>query len=142
MATSKVPVIPFPAQTASQPFTITAQQISRYAEITSILSGLEAQKDQMRSELLSLRNAGAYQEETSPYVLNFVDQERRTVDWKGQAIALAVKVHGVEGAAKWQAETEQSAPVTPITSIRVKPNAAFAAGIAPKKPSTSEGRLQ
>ncbi|MCU1296948.1 MAG: hypothetical protein JWO91_1226 [Acidobacteriaceae bacterium] len=49
-----------------QPFTITAQQISRYAELSSLVSGLEAQQKQLRDELLSLRNAGAEQEETSP----------------------------------------------------------------------------
>lgn len=141
MATSKVSVIPFPAQTQTTnlALTITAEQISKYAEISSLVSGLEAQQKQMRSELLNLYAAGAQQEETAPYVLNFVAQDRRTVDWKSQALALAIKVHGMDGAAKWQAETEDSAPVTPITSIRVKPNAVFAAGITPKKPAN---RLQ
>jgi hypothetical protein len=139
MATSKVSVILFPAQTSNLALTITAEQISKYAEISSLVSGLEAQQKQMRSELLNLHAAGASQEETAPYVLNFVEQDRRTVDWKSQALALAVKVYGLDGAAKWQADTEQATPVTPITSIRVKPNAVFAAGITPKKPAT---RLQ
>lgn len=140
MATSKVPAISFPAQPSNLPLTITAEQISKYAEISSLLSGLETQKEQLRSELLNLYDAGAEQEETSPYLLNFVEQERRNVDWKNHAIALAAKVYGVDGVAKWQAETEQAAPVTPITSIRVKPNAVFAAGITPKKPMSSERR--
>jgi hypothetical protein len=142
VATSKIPVIPFPAQTSNLPPTITADQIARYAEISSLVSGLEAQRKQLRVDLLGLYAAGAYQEETAPYVLNFVEQERCTVDWKAQAIALATKVFGVEGIAKWQAETERAAVATTIVSIRVKPNPAFAASVIPKKAVASERRLQ
>ena len=142
MATAKVPAISFPAQPSNLPLTITAEQISRYAEISSLASGLEAQQKALRAELLKLYAAGAEQEETSPYLLNFVEQERRNVDWKNHALALAAKVFGVEGVAKWQAGAEQSAPVTQITSIRVKPNAVFAAGITPRKPAGSERRPQ
>jgi hypothetical protein len=76
VATSKVPVIAFPAQTSALLLTISAEQISKYAEITSLVSGLEAQQKELRSELLQLHAAGAEQEETSPYLLNFVEQER------------------------------------------------------------------
>jgi hypothetical protein len=142
VATSKLPVIPFPAQTSALPLTISAEQISKYAEITSLLSEIEAQKDRLRAELLTLHAAGAEQEETSPYLLNFIEQQRRTVDWKNHALALAAKVYGLDKVATWQAEVEQATPVTPITQIRVKPNAVFAAGITPKKPATSERRPQ
>jgi hypothetical protein len=142
VATSKLPVFSFPAQTPSLPLTISAEQISKYAEITSLLSELGAQKEQLRAELLDLHRAGAEQDETSPYVLNFVEQERRTVDWKNHALALAAKIYGLDKVATWQAEVEQATPVTPITQIRVKPNAVFAAGIMPKKPATSERRPQ
>ena len=92
MATSKVPAISFPAQPSNLPLTITAEQISKYAEISNLVSGLETQKEQLRAELLKLHAAGAEQEETSPYLL--------------------------------------------------KPNAAFAAGITPRKPAVSERRPQ
>jgi hypothetical protein len=128
MATAKVsPLASHP------PFTIPSQQISRYAEVTSIVSEPEAQQKALRAELLRLHAAGAEQETDSPYLLNFVDQERRTVDWKGHALHLAEKVYGMDKAATWKAEVEQSAPVQAITQVRVKPNPAFAAGL--KKPS-------
>jgi hypothetical protein len=75
---------------------ITSAQISRYAEITSLISGLEAQKETLRSTLLDLHRAGAQQETSCPYLLAFIDQERRTVDWKNQALALAEKLYGIE----------------------------------------------
>jgi hypothetical protein len=86
-------------------------------------------------ELLNLRAAGAEQETGSPYLLAFVDQERRTVDWKNHALELAELLYGIEKAAKWKARIEQSAPVQPITQVRVKPNPAYAAGL--KKPVAS-----
>jgi hypothetical protein len=93
------------------------------------VSQLEAQQKALRSELLSLRAAGAEQQTDSPYLLAFIDQERRTVDWKTYALELAAKVYGIEEAAAWKLEVEASAPVQAITQIRVKPNPAFAAGL-------------
>jgi hypothetical protein len=58
----------------------------------------------------------------SPYLLAFIDQERRTVDWKLQALALAEKLYGMDKAGAWKAEVEASVPVQPITQVRVKPN--------------------
>ena len=129
MATTTVPSTSFP----SQPLTITSEQISRYAELASLVSQLEAQQKSLRSELLTLRAAGAKQETDSPYLLAFVDQERRTVDWKLQALALAEKLYGMEKAASWKSEVEASAPVQPITQVRVKPNPIYAAGL--RKPA-------
>src|SRR5258708_7692086 len=97
MATVKV--TPLSCASNLQPTTISSQQISRYAEITSLISGLESQKETLRSELLALHNAGADQELDSPYLLNFVETERRTVDWKTQSLALAEKLYGLEKAA-------------------------------------------
>jgi hypothetical protein len=111
-------------------FTITSEEISRYAELTSLLSQLEAQQKTLRAELLELYEDGAEQEETGPYLLAFTDQERRTVDWKSEALSLAATVYGVEGLTAWKLQLEQAAPVQAITSIRVKPNPAFAAGLA------------
>ena len=81
MAVTTVALDSFPAQ----PLTITAEQISRYAELASLVSQLEAQQKSLRAEPLDLHRAGAEQETDSPYLLAFVDQERRTVDWKLQA---------------------------------------------------------
>ena len=131
MATAKVS----PLSSHPQSTTITSQQIARYAEITSLISGLESQKESLLSELLALHAAGAEQETDSPYLLNFVDIERRNVDWKSQSLALAEKLYGLEKAATWKAKVEQSAPVQAITQVRVKPNAAFAAGL--KKPAAA-----
>jgi hypothetical protein len=140
MATATLPSSPSIPQ-----FLITAAEVARYAELTSLLTHLEKQKDELRAELLELYADGAEQEETGPYMLNFVDQERRTVDWKSEALSLAATVYGVEGLTAWKLQMEQSAPVQAITSIRVKPNPAFAAGLArstgvvaaPKKPAGS-----
>ena len=78
---------------------------------------------------MALRSAGAEQETDSPYLLAFVDQERRTVDWKTHALELAAKLYGIEKAADWKLEVETVAPVQPVTQIRVKPNPAYAAGL-------------
>ncbi|MDP9161775.1 MAG: hypothetical protein M3O09_16290 [Acidobacteriota bacterium] len=43
MATFKVPAIHF-SQTQSFPLTISSEQISRYAELSAVISGLEAQQ--------------------------------------------------------------------------------------------------
>ena len=110
-------------------FTITAEEIARYAELTSLLTQLEKQKDALRAELLELYTDGAQQEETGPYLLAFADQERRTVDWKSEALSLATQLYGAEGINAWKLKTEQAAPVQLITAIRVKPNPAFAAGV-------------
>jgi hypothetical protein len=62
-------------------------------------------------------------------LLAFVNQERRTVDWKTHALELAAKLYGIGKAADWKLEVEASAPIQPITQIRVKPNPFFAAGL-------------
>ena len=59
------------------------------------------------------------------------------VDWKLQALTLAEKLYGMEKAAIWKVEIEASAPVQPITQVRVKPNPVFAAGL--RKPAASVG---
>lgn len=106
MATATLPSSPsFPQ------FVITAAEVARYAELTSLLTQLEKQKDELRAELLELYADGAEQEETGPYLLNFVDQERRTVDWKSEALSLAATVYGVEGLTAWKIQMEQSAHV-------------------------------
>jgi hypothetical protein len=64
-----------PAVSPAQLTIITSEEISRYAEITSQLSQLEAQQKALRSELLDLHTAGAEQETDSPYLLAFVDQD-------------------------------------------------------------------
>ena len=135
MATDKVPPSPSQLQSA-----ITANQIMRYAEVSAQITKLETEQKKMRGELLTLHKAGAGQEETSPYVLAFIDQERRTVDWKDHALTLAEKLYGIEKAATWKAKAEQTAPVQLITQIRVQPNAAYVAGLeaaGPKKPAAS-----
>ncbi len=134
MATLEVSTRPTPAQVREfPPVTITSEEISKYAELAALVSQLEAQQKALRAELLALHTAGAEQETTGPYLLNFVEQERRTVDWKAEALNLAEKLYGVEKTANWKAQVEQSAPVQPITQIRVKPNPAYAAGL--RKPA-------
>ena len=125
MATAKVS----PLSSSPQTTTITSEQIAQYAEITSLICGLESQKEALRAELLALHAAGAEQENDSPYLLNFVETERRVVDWKAQSLALAEKLYGLEKTATWKAKVEQSAPVQAITQVRVKPNPVFAAGL-------------
>ena len=128
MAIPEATIHPFPAQ-GRTPLTITSEEISRYAELVALVSQLESQQKALRSELLALRAAGAEQETDSPYLLAFVDQERRIVDWKTQALELAAKVYGIEKAASWKIDVEASAPVQSITQIRVKSNPSFAAGL-------------
>ena len=128
MATHEATIHPFPAQ-GRTPLTITSEEISRYAELSALVSQLEAQQKALRSELLTLRAAGAEQETDSPYLLAFIDQERCIVDWRTRALELAAKVYGIEKAADWKLEVEASAPIQPVTTIRVKPNPAFAAGL-------------
>src|SRR5439155_17598040 len=121
---------------------ITSAEISRYAEITSQLSQLEAQQKALRSELLNLHAAGAEQETGSPYLLNFVDQVRRTVDWKNHALQLATKLYGIEKAEQWKLKVEVAAPAQAITQVRVKPNPDYAANLASrptKRPVVSIG---
>lgn len=105
MATDEAIIHPFPAQ-GRTPLTITSEEISRYAELVALVSQLESQQKILRSELLALRAAGAEQETASPYLLAFVDQERRTVDWKTHALELAAEVYGIEkgprGGSKWK----------------------------------------
>jgi methionyl-tRNA formyltransferase len=132
VATSQSNIRTFPAQERI-PLTITAAEIGRYAELSALVSELEAQQKALRAELLTLHSAGAEQEADCPYLLSFVEQERRTVDWKQQARSLAEKLYGMERADSWKAQVEQSAPIQPITQIRVKPNPAYAAGL--RKPA-------
>jgi hypothetical protein len=56
MATATLPSSP-----CSPQFTITSEEISRYAELTSLLTQLEKQKDELRTELLELRADGVEQ---------------------------------------------------------------------------------
>jgi hypothetical protein len=136
MATHETTIHPFPAQ-GRTPLTITSEQVSRYAQLAALVAELEGQQKTLRAELLKLRAAGAEQEMDSPYLLAFVDQERRMIDWKLQALTLAEKLYGLEKAASWKFEIEASAPVQPITQVRVKPNPLFAAGL--RKPAASVG---
>ena len=129
MAVHEINIHPFPAQGRAS-LTITSLQISQYAELAALILQLEAQQKALRKELLALRSAGAEQGTESPYLLSFVDQERRTVDWKTQAISLAERLYGLEQAGAWKATAEETAPVQTITQIRVKPNPSFAANLA------------
>ena len=128
MATSNGIITPFPAQ-GRTPLAITSLQISQYAELAALIAQLEAQQKSLRTKLLGLRVAGAKQENDLPYLLAFIDQERRTVDWKTQALSLAERLYGLEQAGVWKETAEQTAPVVTITQIRVKPNPSFAAGL-------------
>ena len=129
MAVHEITIHPFPAQGRAS-LTITSLQISQYAELTALISQLEAQQKSLRTKLLALRAVGAEQGTDSPYLLAFIDQERRTVDWKTQALSLAERLYGLEQAGVWKATAEQTAPVQTITQIRVKPNPSFAANLA------------
>jgi hypothetical protein len=119
-----------PTVSPAQLTVITSKEISRYAEITSQLSRLEALQRVLRAELLDLHTAGAEQETGSPYLLAFVDQVRRTVDWKNHALALAEKLYGIEKTEQWKLKVEVAAPAQAITQIRVKPNPEYAANVA------------
>ena len=129
MAVHEINIHPFPAQ-GRAPLTITSLQISQYAELAALISQLEAQQKALRKELLTLHSAGAKQGTESPYLLSFVDQERRTVDWETQALSLAERLYGIEQAGVWRETAKQTAPVKIVTQIRVNPNPAFAAGLA------------
>lgn len=131
MATAKVS----PLSSLAQSTTITSEQIAQYAEITSLICGLESQKEALRAELLAQYAAGGEQETDSPYLLNFVETERRIVDWKAHSLTLAEKLYGLEKVATWKTKVEQSSPVQAITQVRVKPNPSFAAGL--KKPAVA-----
>ncbi len=120
-----------PAVSPAQLTLITSEEISRYAEITSQLSQLEAQQKSLRAELLDLHKAGAEQETDSPYLLAFVEQVRRTVDWKNHALQLATKLYGIEKAEQWKLKVEVAAPAQAITQIRIKPNPEYVANVAP-----------
>ena len=120
-----------PAVSPAQLTIITSAEISRYAEITSQLSQLEALQKALRAELLDLHTAGAEQETSSPYLLAFVDQVRRTVDWKNHALQLATKLYGIEKAEQWKLKVEVAAPAQAIIQIRIKPNPGYAATVAP-----------
>jgi hypothetical protein len=128
VAVHEINIHRFPAQGRTS-LTITSLQISQYAELAALISQLEAQQKALRKELLTLRSAGAEQGTDSPYLLGFIDQERRTVDWKTQAFSLAERLYGLEQAGVWKETAEQTAPVQTITQIRVKPNPSFAAGL-------------
>ena len=138
MAVATVPLHVSPAQLA----VITSEEISRYAEITAQLSQLEALQKALRIELLDLHGAGAEQETDSLYLLAFVDQVRRTVDWKNHALQLATKLYGIERAEQWKLKVEVAAPAQAITQIRIKPNPEYAANVASppaKRPVVSIG---
>ena len=125
-----------------QPSVITSEAISHYAEITAQLSQLETRQKALRAELLKMHEAGAEQETGSPYLLAFLEQVRRTVDWKNHALALAEKLYGVEKAEQWKLKVEVAAPAQAITQIRVKPNPEYAANVASppaKRPVVSIG---
>jgi hypothetical protein len=131
-----------PAVSPAQLTVITAEEISRYASLAAQIKSLEAQKDRLRDEVLALHDAGAEQETTSPYLLQFVDQVRRTVDWKNHALQLATKLYGIEKAEQWKLKMEVSAPPQTITQIKPVPNPEYAANVAPppaKRPVVSIG---
>jgi hypothetical protein len=113
-----------------QPSIITSETISRYASLAAQIKSLEAQKNRLRDEVLALHKAGAEQETTSPYLLQFVDQVRRTVDWKNHALQLATKLYGIEKAEQWKLKMEVSAPPQTITQIKPVPNPEYAANVA------------
>ncbi len=131
-----------PRFSSIQPSVITSETISRYASLASQIKSLEAQKDRLRDEVLALHKAGAEQETTSPYLLQFVDQIRRTVDWKNHALQLATKLYGIEKAEQWKLKMEVSAPPQTITQIKPVPNPEFAVNVAPppaRRPVASIG---
>jgi hypothetical protein len=76
--------------------------------------------------------------------LAFVDQVRRTVDWKTHALSLAEKLYGIEQSEKWKLTVEVAAPTQAITQIRIKPNPEYAANVASppaRRPVVSIGVL-
>lgn len=133
MATPQASIHAFPAQDRAQ-LTITSEEISRYAALTSLISKLQKEEQSLRVELLGLYSVGADQETDSPYLLAFVEQQEcPTVDWHTRAWQLAEKLYGFEKASKWMAKAEESGSATQITEICVEPNPSFAAGL-PKPP--------
>jgi hypothetical protein len=123
-----------------QPSVITSETISRYASLAAQIKSLESQKDRLRDEVLALRKAGAEQETSSPYLLQFIDQVRRTVDWKNHALQLATKLYGIEKAEQWKLKMEVSAPPQTITQIKPIPNPEYAEHVAsslPRRPMVS-----
>jgi hypothetical protein len=126
VATSQASIHTFPAQDRAR-LTITSEEISRYAALTSLISKLQKEENSLRVELLGLYSVGAEQETSSPYLLAFIEQQKcSTVDWHTRAWQLAEKLYGFERASKWMAKAEESGSVTPITEIRVEPNPSFA----------------
>jgi hypothetical protein len=124
-----------PAVSPAQLTVITSEEISRYAEITSQLSQLESLQKALRAEMLDPHAAGAELETGSPYLLSFVDQVRRTADWKNHALQLATKLYGIEKAEQWKLKVEVAAPAQAITQIRIKPNPAYAANLSSREAS-------
>jgi hypothetical protein len=112
-----------------QPTLITADSISRYASLVTQFVLLRFQGLDLRDEVLALHKAGAEQETTSPYLLQFIDQIRRTVDWKNHALQLATKLYGIEKAEQWKLKIEVSAPPQTITQIKPVPNPEYAANV-------------
>jgi hypothetical protein len=129
MATPQASTHAFPAQAGAR-LTITSEEISRYAALTSQISKLQKEEASLHVELLGLYSVGAEQETRSPYLLNFVEQQERTVDWNTEAWKLAEKLYGFEKASRWMAKAEESGSVTPTIEIRIEPNPSFAAGLA------------
>jgi hypothetical protein len=131
MATPQASIHAFQPQDRAR-LTITSEEISRYAAVTSQISKLQKEEASLRVELLGLYSVGAEQETGSPYLLNFVEQQEcRTVDWNTEAWKLAEKLYGFEKASRWITKAEESASVTPKTiEIRIEPNPSFAAGLA------------
>jgi hypothetical protein len=76
MATQKVSPLPSFSQ-----FTITAEEIARYAELTSLLTQLEKQKDTLRAELLELYADGA--ERRKPGRICWRSPTRSAAVWTG-----------------------------------------------------------
>src|SRR5579864_1937107 len=105
MAISQINTRPAPAQVREfPPLTITSEEIAKYAELSALVSQLEAQQKALRAELLALRAAGAEQEDNCPYLLNFVNQERRAINWQAEATRLAEGMFGTERLAGWKAD--------------------------------------
>jgi len=69
----------------------------------------------LRAQLLQLHKAGAEQETDSPYLLAFVDQQRHAIDWKAEAMSVAVRVYGTDQLTAWNTRLEQTAPVQSVT---------------------------
>jgi hypothetical protein len=114
----------------ASPSVISADVISRYAALATQFKSIEKQKDALRDEVLTLRKAGAEQETTSPYLLQFIDQTRRTVDWEAWAMRLAEKVYGEKAATRWFTRVKARAPKQLVTQVKPIPNPEYAANVA------------